>query len=161
MQAVRLTGTIATGALVLALSGCGSNPQFNINSANRTYDALNTLYTVLARAELGALASRSSYGATVDDYATVIAGFEAGGLLKSAGRHAAGSRKRARLDSLNARVDDCIAQVNGLAAAHRKAGIPAQSPLIAATRASCTEAAREVANNENSALLVSTVAGDL
>jgi len=143
-------------AATLAVAACSQNPQFRIASANRAYDALEGLYVLLAKAELGALRSPASYAGSVDDYAAVIAGFQTGRLL-DAGRPDAA----AAAESLSAGIARCVDDVKRMSAVHKAGGVAPGSAEIPRVRASCDAAARSVAASETSSWLFATAAGDV
>jgi hypothetical protein len=58
-------------------------------------------------------------------------------------------------------VERCVADIRTMALRHKASGIPATSEVIGTVRSSCDAAARAVAANESSALLLTTAAGDL
>jgi hypothetical protein len=143
------------------LSACSQNPQFKISTANKVYSALNDLQVLLAKAELGLVSSPASFAKTSGDYAKIMGGFETGRFT------AVGISQSVDVldaDSLNPEVKviaSCVAQVRTMAETHRSTGIDPASDIIPTVRQSCGAAARSVAANESSALILSTAAGDL
>ena len=161
MSLPRLKGTLATAAMLVALTACSQNPQFRANVANQAYGSLSELYVLLAKADLGALRSPASFGGEVDSYAQIIGGFEVGRLMV-AGRRPGLSRSRAAaFDDLDAAVKRCADQVGRMSDMHRRAGIAPGSETIRTVRASCDAAARLVAASELSSWVFTTVAGNL
>jgi hypothetical protein len=161
MSPTRLKATLATAAMLVALTACSQNPQFRANVANQAYGSLSELYVLLAKADLGALRSPASFGGEVDSYAQIIGGFEVGRLMV-AGRRPGLSRSRAAaFDDLDAAVKRCADQVGRMSDMHRRAGIAPGSETIRTVRASCDAAARLVAASELSSWVFTTVAGDL
>ena len=84
-MAPRLNPILATAATLVALAACSQNPQFRMNMASQAYGALNELYVLLARADLGTLRAPASFADQAESYAVIIGGFEVAGLL-AAGR---------------------------------------------------------------------------
>jgi hypothetical protein len=154
MLASRLKITLATAAL-LALLGCVRNPEFRTSVANHAYGTLGDLHTLLARAELGTLRSRSSFAGQADTYAEVIGGFEMSRLL------AAAPTGGTLPDDLDRSAARCAAEVRQMAAEHRSAGLAPDAPILRTVRASCDAAAAAVAAGEASSWVLTTVAGDL
>jgi hypothetical protein len=152
MLAPGLRRILAATAVLGAVAGCGQNPQFRMNLANRAYGSLGELYVLLAKADLGALRSPSSFAGEVDSYAAILGGFEVGRLM--AKDHASG-------DDLNKAIQQCVGQVRQMSDAHRTAGIAPGSARIRTVRISCDDAARLVAANEVSSWIFSTAAADL
>lgn len=162
MAALMRPGRSVPAAILLAsLLGCGSNPQFNINSANQAYGSLNELYGLLAKAELGAFGSPASFAANLDSYSEVIGGFEVARMIDRRGKRRSAAANAAAGDDLDRAVAECVARVGQMAAVHRSRGIGPGSSQSQAARASCNAAARSVAANEASSLVINTVAGDL
>jgi hypothetical protein len=147
---------LATAAALSAGAACTVNPQFRISLAKQTYAALDELYVLLAKAELGAFRFPSSFAAEADAYAAVIGGFGVGALMAPrAGAEVEGA------PDLVAAVDRCVGQVRRLAAAHRTSGVAPDAAAIHAVRASCDTAVRWVAASEAPSLILRTVGGDL
>lgn len=151
----------ALSIALLFLAACSQNPQFKINTANQVYSALNNLQVLLAQSELGLFAKPASFPDQADSYASVMGGFSAGrfvaiatpplGVLLGEGAPAAG-------DGV---VEQCVDQIRQMALQHKASGIAPTSGIIRTVRSSCDAAARAVAANESSALLLTTAAGDL
>ncbi len=129
MFASRLKTILATAALLAALAACTQNPLFRMNMANQAYGSLNALSELLAKADLGALRSSSSFSGEVDNYAAIIGGFEVSRLL------AAGHPTETA--SLDASLGRCVDQVRRMSDMHRTAGIAPASAVIRAVRTSC------------------------
>jgi hypothetical protein len=146
--------------VVLLLGACSQNPQFKINTANQVYSALNTLQVMLAQAELGLFAQPSSFAAQADSYAGVMGGFSAGRFVEIAAPPVVDLLGEAAPGSGSV-VERCVADIRTMALRHKASGIPATSEVIGTVRSSCDAAARAVAANESSALLLTTAAGDL
>lgn len=159
MLASRLRRTFATLAVLAAVSACSQNPQFRMDMANEAYESLDTLYVLLAKADLGALRSPSSYPGEVDSYATIIGGFDLGRLL-TAGRPS-GKGGAASLDHVDATIGQCVGEIRRMSDVHRSKGIAPGSDVVRAVRTRCDAAARLVAANEVSSWLFSTAAEDL
>jgi hypothetical protein len=150
--------TLATAATLAVLAACGRNPEFRTSLANHAYTSLADLHTLLAKADLGTLRSRSSFAGEADTYATVIGGFEMSRLLAAA---PAADRTAITSDDLDRNVGRCADQVRQMSDLHRTAGLAPRSPIVRSVRTSCDAAATWVAANEASSWLVSTIAGDL
>ena len=157
MRAMDRTRNLAGGAMLVALAACSQNPQFSMSTANRTYASLSELYVLLAKAELGAFRSRSSFDGSVDGYAAVIGGFQLGRLLDADRAVSLDAKRR----SLNAAILRCVAQVKNMSVLHRTEGIDLAAPVIEAVRQTCDAAATAVAATETSSWLFATAAGDV
>jgi hypothetical protein len=126
-----------------------------MNVANQAYGALNELYVLLAKADLGALRSPSSFDDEVGSYAGIIGGFQVGRLM-AAGRPVGGF-----LHDLDKAIGQCADQVRRMSDVHRSAGLAPGSTTLRSVRTSCDTAARSVAAEEASSWIFSTAAGDL
>lgn len=157
MLALMPTRNLVAGAVLVALSACTQNPQFRMSNANQVYGSLDELYVLLAKAELGAFRSRSSFGGSVDGYAAVVGGFQLGRLLEA---DRAVSLDAVR-SSLDAAISRCVAQVKNMSVLHRTEGIDPAAPVIEAVRQTCDAAAIAVAATETSSWLFATAAGDV
>lgn len=157
MRALMPTRNLVAGAVLVALSACTQNPQFRMSNANQVYGSLDELYVLLAKAELGAFRSKSSFGGSVDGYAAVVGGFQLGRLLEA---DRAVSLDAVR-SSLDAAISRCVAQVKNMSVLHRTKGIDPTEPVIQAVREACDAAAIAVAATETSSWLFATAAGDI
>jgi hypothetical protein len=144
---------LAIATTLVLVAGCSKSPQFRMANANQAYDSLNELYVLLAKAELGAYRSPSSFAGTVDSYAEVVGGFETGRLM--------GADRPREAASFDAAIDGCVGEVRGMAQTHRTAGIDPDAFVIRTVRSRCDAAANAVAENEVSSWLFTTAAGDL
>ena len=157
MRALIPTRNLVAGAVLVALTACTQNPQFSMSTANRTYASLSELYVLLAKAELGAFRSSSSFVGSVDGYAAVMGGFQLGRLLDADRAVSLDAKRR----SLNAAISRCVAQVKNMSVLHRTKGIDPAEPVIEAVRETCDAAATAVAATETSSWLFATAAGDV
>lgn len=157
MRALIPTRNLVAGAMLAALAACSQNPQFRMSTANRTYASLSDLYVLLAKAELGAFRSTSSFGDSVDGYASVVGGFQLGRLLEADPTVSLDAERR----SLGGAVSRCVAQLKNMSAIHGEKGIDPGDPVIQAVRNTCDAAAVAVAATETSSWLFSTAAGDV
>jgi hypothetical protein len=155
MPRSRLKLVLAAAALA-GMAGCSQNPQFRMAIASQAYGSLEALYVLLAKAELGALRSPSSFGDEVETYATVIGGFEASRLLVAGALDPNGPAA-----VLDQSIDGCVARVRQMSVRHRATGIPADPALLGGVRSVCDAATRQVAAEAASSWLFSTAAGDL
>jgi hypothetical protein len=153
MSRGRVGRILAIGAVLVLVAGCSRNPQFQMTNANRAYTAFADLYVLLAKAEIGALRSPSSFNGTVDSYAEVIGGFEIGRLL--------GGDRPAATAALQAPIDLCLDQLRAMATIHKASGVAPDAPIVQAVRRQCDTAVQAVAENEVSSWLFETAAGDL
>lgn len=162
MAPAKLKASLAAAVALAALAACNQNPQFRINTANQVYGALNALQVLLAKAELGRFRHASSFDAAADSYAEIIGGFEVGRFVTLVGLPPEGNAADdSALNPQDRLIAGCTAQVRQMAAQHQAAGIAPDSPLPETLRKSCSAAARAVAANEASALLLTTAAEDL
>ena len=155
-MAPRLNPILATAATLVALAACSQNPQFRMNMASQAYGALNELYVLLARADLGTLRAPASFADQAESYAVIIGGFEVAGLL-AAGRPPG----REPSEDLAATIGRCVDRLRRMSDQHRTAGIAPRAPITSAVRTGCDAAARSVAADEVSLWVFSTIAGDL
>ena len=160
-MAAKLSRFVALTVAAFLLSACNSNPQFRMISANRVYDSFNSLYILLAKADLGLFRSPSSFPAEVDTYGEIIAGFEIGRMVQTEKKLSSALARAESRDALASVIAKCVDQVKVVAKQHRSSGIPAGSPLLDTTRKACLLAVGAVADNERSSIFVATVAGDL
>jgi hypothetical protein len=151
--ASRLRITFATAAMLALLAACSRNPEFRTSVANRAYGSLGHLYTLMAKADLGALRSPASFAGEADGYAAIIGGLEMSRLLSPA--------PASPTDDLGRAVGRCVAEVRRMADQHRTAGLAPGAAVVGTVRSSCDAAAAAAAANEASSWLLTTVAGDL
>lgn len=161
METAKLKGTLAVAVTLVALSACSQNPQFRINTANQVYSALNDLQVLLAKAELGRFRQASSFNGAADSYAKVIGGFQVGRFVAVGLPPDADVAGADALNPQDGFIARCVDQVRRMAATHRTSGIAPDAAIIGTVRHDCAAAARAVAANESSALLLTTAAGYL
>jgi hypothetical protein len=161
MWAHRMKLSLSIVTMLAVVSACGPNPQFKINSANQVFSAGNELHTLLAKADLNAFQSSSTFAAHLDSYASVIGGFEIGRQVAVVRPVSATPKKAAALDALDSNITECIARLKQMAELHHTSGIDAGSDITQSVRNTCNKALRSVAANETSAWLVTTAADDL
>ncbi|MEL7114269.1 MAG: hypothetical protein AAGP08_01545 [Pseudomonadota bacterium] len=130
------------------IAACEIIPRYNSEADTLITGAYQDISTILAKADLGAFTSKSSFAGEIDTYASIIGKLETakisvGNKTPTNSRQPA-AKTGATLDSI---IGDCITQVKAFSDDHRDRGI---IPGIGATqpvRVACDAAARAIGVN--------------
>ncbi len=130
--------------LFIVVGGCSVTPQLNKDLAKLATKSYNDLSTLLAKAELGALRSNSSFDKSVDNYAAIVSGYETVRLYVGSSNPQDNSAVGASSSTLGRLIDICLQQVKFLAEAHKASGIKPGSGITQPVRVSCDAATRSI-----------------
>jgi len=131
--------------LPFLLMGCNLlTPAYNADADQRVVDAYQKISELMAKADLGALQSKSSYQTELDTYALIISQLETA-KLSIGGQIPSGDSPAAQSGKLLINIlDGCLSNVKAFSQMHQQFGI---TPNIGATqpvRTACDQTVKAV-----------------
>ncbi len=127
------------------LLGCDALvPAFNADADRRVVDAYQQISEILAKADLGALTSKSSYQGELDTYASIISKLETAKLSIQGSGPTGNSPAASNNALLVSIINGCLSNVKTLSQMHQQFGI---QPNVGATqpiRTACDQAVKAV-----------------
>lgn len=133
-------------ALVLMITGCDAlAPSFDAAANTRVTSAYQSISEILAKAELGAFTSKSSFAGQIDAYAGIISALETAKLTIEGD-----APSNEKLPAFKANqllvgiIEGCLSEVKSFSALHKEFGIPASSGATQPVRVACDETVKAV-----------------
>jgi len=128
------------------IAGCDViAPSYDAQADSRVVNAYQQISEILAKAELGAFTSKSSFSDQINAYASIISQLETSKLSIEGD-----APKNSKLPSAKANtllvgiIDGCISEVKSFSQLHQKFGIPANSGATQPVRVACDETVKSV-----------------
>ena len=128
------------------LLGCDAfAPPFNADANNRVVDAYQEISELLAKAELGAFQSKSSYRGEIGSYASIISKLETAKLSLLGSAPTGDETPAARANTLLVNIlDGCLTNVKSFSQLHQQFGIIPNTGTTQPVRTACDQTVKAV-----------------